>query len=131
MPIKIAWDDDQQLTIIAEFMDEWTWAQYDAAIAEVYRMLNNAQHEIDIIVDTRRGNPNRETEAPLGHFKRALKTMPHNVGTMIVIRSGKNTFEENLFAAILQVYRKVDAKTLYADSVQEARAMLVRGRAMT
>jgi hypothetical protein len=113
MSITVSWDNEQKTAIRLDFSGQWSWEEYDDAVDMAYFMVADIGHKVDVITNLAR-DASVPTDELLGHFQRAFRQMPSNVG--LTITSGGNSFSRKVFSSF--------QRTLVAASLAEARAIL-------
>jgi hypothetical protein len=83
LPMRIEWIDDDKTMIRIEGQGAWTWEDFYRGLNQVVEMARSVPHRVDLLYA--RG----QSTAPKGgfstHYQRALKMMPQNVHTQVMV----------------------------------------------
>ncbi len=55
MSVTTTWDNDEKTAILLNFTAPWTWEEFEQTRDQITTMLQNVNHEIDLIIDVRSG----------------------------------------------------------------------------
>jgi hypothetical protein len=91
--VTVRWYDDRHQTVLIDFVDHWTWDEFDAGWDEVTRLMGSTTQTVHMILDSSRG-PTPPDARVLGHFQRTWRMIPKNTGLAIVV--GANAFMEGM-----------------------------------
>jgi hypothetical protein len=121
MAIRVFWDDQDKTVLRYEFSGLWTWDEFHAAMRQGWAMLDSVQHPVDVINDFSVCDfvpPNS-----LSHFVRAARRT-HPNSRHIVVVGVHNPFLRAIGTILGRMFPEMAQKMSYADSLEEARAML-------
>jgi hypothetical protein len=125
MPIPITWDNEARTVLYIEFQMPWTWADYDAAIDHLHRLIQQTDHTVDIISYMAAGTV-LPPGSPMDHLRRAMQKQPANAGVTAFI--GDNQFGEAIIASFSKIYKNLRDHILVAPTVADARQQLTELR---
>jgi hypothetical protein len=115
---------DQGICFIV-FEAPWTWIEFDAMVDNLHTQISSIPHPVATIVDV-----TQVGRLPAGnvlmHLRRTDEMMPRNVDLSIMVNA---PYAITTFMSILMRVRPhVKSMTRYANSVDEARAMIAEFR---
>ena len=126
MPVNILWDDDAQMTVRYDYEGKWTWEDVYAGSNRANEMVASVDHPVSIIHNmTQSGGMPRDA---LTHARRITSSIPENWDISVVVGSG--AFTESLLNIFSKVYKKLGDHYRTAPTLDEARAIIARQRAV-
>ena len=117
MAITVRWADETKRVLLQEFNGTWTWDDYDRMVDTMWVMIRSVAHKVNIVGDIRYTAP-QHNKCAMMHFQRAYYGIPDNVGKIIVV--GKGFFATKLFRMMLDMYRPMRQRVVFAASFDEA-----------
>lgn len=124
MSAEMLWDDEAKTLCCVEMRDTWQWQDFSDKIKEVYEMIAQLDHEVNVVFGFYSKLP--EGERALPHLTRAGH-QPSNIRhTVIVNQSGlaSKLFMQSLISTVDKVNEWNGPKFL--DTMEDARAYLQR-----
>jgi hypothetical protein len=125
MGITVTWDDWDKTVVRLDFGEGWTWRDYDRAVDVANALIAGRPHAVDVISNLLL-SPNMPLGPVLSHLYRTKRLLPKNVGCMVVVGGGAAF--RHLLGLFLDVFPQLGRKTVLANSVAEARAVIARRR---
>lgn len=126
--ITVSWDvradndDTPPTTVLWEFQRGWTWADFRDARQISENLIRSVTYDVDIIFNL------NKTPVPKGNTLQHLRAMSRNTSPNVGIRVVTNA--DGFAIAIVRVGLKAfgfgPGGMAFADSLEEARAMLVK-----
>lgn len=125
-PLVVTWDDQSQTVIRLDVQRDYTWAEFDAAVARVSEWVAARPHRCDIIANL--GRASAETHG-LGAVQRALTALaglPDNVGVIVLVVP---PLAGMLLAAARRIDPEIAGRVYTASTLDKAREVIRRERA--
>jgi hypothetical protein len=119
--VTVVWDDAAPTTVRIDFTGRWQWAEYDTAVQSVYALMQEVSSPVAIIANLRSGRLLAVGFA-FAHFRATLRLLEAHIGFIVVI--GCDGMTKTLVTAFLRVFPHIGDKTLFSDSLDEARRIL-------
>lgn len=120
MPISVRWDNEEKSRIYYEFLNKWTWDEFNAVYADVYTMLDTVSHKVDAIVDLRESQ--LLPQNTLTEMRRLTFQQHANGGITVFITD--NGLVHTLFMILTGVLRQAKKIFRIARTVDEAYAII-------
>ena len=120
MSISVQWDNPEQTIVRWDFDREWTWEMFQEAQYTSNQLIQSVRHRVDIIGDVRR-SPSLPHN-PLFKYNVFQRNTPENAGLIVLI--GVSGFVKSMVLLFDRVYRFRGLGITFADTLDEARAML-------
>jgi hypothetical protein len=124
MGVTVEWDSEYEV-IRADFEAEWTYADYYMMLEQVVAMAASAKHLIDLIYVLPASGILPRGPA-MTRFVQTAATLPANVGRVVFV--GGNYHAQLMVSTFLEIYKEQRMRTLQARTLDEARALLRKGR---
>ncbi len=120
MPVQIVWDDEEKTMLRHIYQGEWTWQEFDVAVATAYTWIESVPHRVHIIVDLRQTGP---LPANVLLHIRGLADRAHpRIGKTIIV--GTNAFLQRLYDVFTSVYAIPHNHVILAPTLEEAHRQL-------
>lgn len=116
MPISVRWDNEEKNRLYYEFLNKWTWDEFDTVYADVYKMLDTVSHKVDAIVDLRESN--LLPQNTLTEMRRLTFQQHANGGITVFITD--NGFAHAIYGILTGVLRQAKNIFRIARTVEEA-----------
>jgi hypothetical protein len=130
MPIELYWDDDARTTMLCEVQGRWTWDEMWDVLHKIKKVTDSADHEIAAIVHVIDGlnipGGTIFTREAFDHARRILRMGEGGTGPIIVV--GVSPLIRTIYNTFLPMDRKTIGAIRFADSVDDARALLTQRR---
>jgi hypothetical protein len=120
MGIQVNWDNAQHTVIREDYDPDWTWRDFEQAVADRKALLARHPHQIDVIISMMGQNdlpPNAMTR-----FRQAGESMPRNLGMTVIVGGGMIT--KFMIGTFSRIYPELNERFKIVDSLDEARAFL-------
>jgi len=120
-PLVLTWDDESQTIVRLDVQRDYTWAEFDDAVARVSEWVAAHPHRCDIIANL--GRASAETGG-LGAVQRALHALaglPDNVGLIVLVVP---PLAGMLLAAARRIDPKIAGRVYTAPTLDKAREVI-------
>ena len=126
MGIELFWDNDDETVILCAFDNEWTWDEMFSTLDDIKKVTRNRDMLIGAIIDVRHGasvpggsifNPDTRAKA-----MQMLRMGGEEKGPLAIV--GANGFIKSIYHAIGTLDRQAQKDIYFADTLDEARALL-------
>src|SRR5688500_1941902 len=84
MGVTVVWDTEAQTALRFDFVGQWQWNEYDAAVRDAYAFLQQVSHRVDIIANLRPG-PHLAVGYVFAHFRATLQLFGGRVGFIAIV----------------------------------------------
>jgi hypothetical protein len=127
MSVKVVWDDEQHTALRYDLEGRWTWDEFYAAFNEGKAMMEGSAHTVHFILNAM-DNLSKGYVPPgaLSHVASLNRNAPPNAGITVAV--GGNTLGKIFHGMIARIYPKIAKRYAFADSLEEARAMIAQRR---
>jgi hypothetical protein len=119
MAIQVVWDNDEK-TIIRMDFDDWQWTDLHAALEALLTLGKSSNEPLGVIVNLEKANV-MPLEGALTNLQHALSVVEPRAVLVSVKPIGKAIFD--ILTKLNPAHRD---KVLYAETVDEARALLAK-----
>lgn len=130
MGIELYWDDDARTTMLCEVRGRWTWDEMWDVLHKIKKVTDVAEHEIAAILDVVDGlhipGGTIFTKEAFDQARKILKLGEGGTGPIVVV--GASPLIRTIYNTFLPMDRKTISAIRFADSVDEARALLAQRR---
>ena len=130
MGIELYWDNDARTVMLCEFERTWTWEELDAVLIKIKRVTDQAEQVIAAIIDVQQGVnfPGGTIFSPgaLNQAKKILRMGEGGSGPVIIV--GANPLIRTAYNTMRALDPNHLSNVAFADSLEAARAMLIRQR---
>jgi hypothetical protein len=125
MPWNALWYDKEEMIIMYEPVEPWTWEEFVDAIRRGQDMMREKPHFVDTIYNL---HPpiTMPSSSALGYFREVYATDPENSGINAVI--GATSFVESLVSVITSVMGG-KSRFKFVSGMEEALAVIEKARA--
>lgn len=124
MAVVAEWDNPERTVVRLIYTGAWTWLEHRDAIAKMGQLMQQADHEVDLIIDVSAaaGLP----QGAIGNLGATIKSPPPNWSKGAVVVSSK-PLARVIMQAVMKVYGRVAKGQHYrfAETLEEARLMLL------
>lgn len=120
MGVAVRWLDQSNGILCQSFEGAWTWAEYDASIAQMSALIRATKRTVHIMADVRQTFPQSRGMA-WSHFRNALHTMPENTGLIVVCGTG--FFHTKFFMQLARIFPAAAERVSQVYTEQEAHAL--------
>jgi hypothetical protein len=124
MGIRVVWDNEEQTVIRYIFENDWAWEDVRVAAETSNKMLEEIARVTHFIYDT--SQISRVPQGALTHLRRFVGKEHPLTGRSVLVgapKTGGVQFARGLMRMMQRVY-KADWRFVFADSLDEARAIL-------
>jgi hypothetical protein len=125
MGVTIQWDNAEKTVLRYDFMGRWTWDEFYAAYDIAKPMILSVTHKVDFILNPT-DDVSRNYTPPniMTHMLSIARKALPNTGKCVSISRG--TFSRVLLSMVSKVNPKISEQYVFADSLEEARALLAK-----
>lgn len=120
MGINVVWDDEAHTIIRYDFVGDWQYVDFVAAVAISDDMMSGVSYEVDFIANFVAGPlPSIRDFARIASTR---ETSPPNLGLIVVVGAGE--FAQLMMEIFGRFHRKLKQQMILVGSLDEARAEL-------
>ena len=123
--LNVYWDDAAETIIRLDVERDYTWDEFNAAVAEVAAIVGPKASRCDIIVQLGRASAESHGIPAIQKALTALADLPENVGLVVIVVGG---LAGMLLNAAKRIDSRVAARARTASSVDKARELVARDR---
>jgi hypothetical protein len=123
--LKVYWDDAVETIIRLDVERDYTWDEFNAAVAQVAGIVGPKPYRCDIIVQLGRASAESHGIPAIQKALTALAELPENVGLVVIVVGG---LAGMLLNAAKRIDSRVAARARTASSVEKARELVGRDR---
>ena len=116
MPIFVEWFGEPKTTSCWAFQSPWTWDEFAEAQLQFRKLVNSANHEIDIVADMRLAQ--KPPQDVLSHFRRVQSSIHSNRYRVIMV--GGSILVQNLADIFNRIYPNSRTNFIIVDNMEEA-----------
>jgi hypothetical protein len=124
--IRVDWDNDEKTVIIVTLDTEWTWNDVQTINEKATILYESVDYVVDIIADVR---DSRLVVTGILSYVRNLLTTPWHPHAGYVIVVGATISVRTLFEAAALAINKPLSRIAFAQTLEEARAIIQQRRA--
>ncbi|MBN1965134.1 MAG: hypothetical protein JW910_10845 [Anaerolineae bacterium] len=121
-PIDVQWGNPDRTLVVYTAHGAWEWNDLYDATREAHALLATVNHVVDSIVDVT--NAQAFPGGSLWHARRMASARHPNSGRLVYV--GGHSFIKAVFDVISRMYRADHPSFLYANTLDEAHALLRR-----
>jgi hypothetical protein len=125
MRITIFWDNAAHTLLRIDFLLNWRWSDFEAALDASKALATNVEGLVDVI-----GNLHTGSHLPFSHLPRQLlqsaRVPPDKLGVIVIV--GASEASKDLLTAFGRIFCVWREKFLLVDTIEAARASLVQRR---
>jgi hypothetical protein len=123
--LNVYWDDAAETIIRLDVERDYTWDEFNAAVADVAAIVGPKGTRCDIIVQLGRASAESHGIPAIQKALTALADLPENVGLVVIVVGG---LAGMLLNAAKRIDSRVAARARTASSVDKARELVARDR---
>ena len=123
--LNVYWDDAAESIIRLDVERDYTWDEFNAAVAQVAGIVGAKPYRCDIIVQLGRASAESHGIPAIQKALTALADLPENVGLVVIVVGG---LAGMLLNAAKRIDSRVAARARTASSVEKARELVARDR---
>lgn len=107
MPVRVAWFDHNQDTILEYFSTPWNWGDFYAAQSQIEYILDSSDRSVNLMIDLTNGNV--MPSGAFTHLRRILLAYHRNRGMIVIVGAHEtvSTFQQMLARLYPQALRNV------------------------
>jgi hypothetical protein len=120
MPYYVEWDNVEKTAVLCSLQGHWTWHEMSSAIAEMFTLLDEIDHQAALIFHT-----SNHSYIPLGalaNLRRLINISHPNEGIKMLV--GVPALIAALFAALNKSYDELIKEFWFVDTLDEARTVI-------
>lgn len=123
--LNVYWDDAAESVIRLDVKRDYTWDEFNAAVAQVAGIVSAKPYRCDIIVQLGEASAESHGLPAIQKALTALADLPENVGLVVIVVGG---LAGMLLNAAKRIDSRVAARARTASSVDKARDLVGRDR---
>lgn len=124
MSTIIRWLSPDNTSLIIEFAENNSWAEFRRSVQHAHHMIEIIPHQVTLIIWDRAGIP---AGNPLQHFQQVFREQPKNVGSVIIIPTlvgvGTLAFMKRLTEVTDRIFPS-KSRIKFARTFEEAQSMV-------
>ncbi len=103
MPVTISWDNPDKTILLYQFENRWTWDELYAALNDAWRLLNEGETPVDIIMDMEHADVIPANA--IAQFSKISSALHPRMRTIVIVGGG------GMAASLLSIFAKVYGKS--------------------
>lgn len=128
MSIRVMWDDEAQTTLRWEFVGAWTWEEFEAAVTAAACQMSAVPYTVTAICDFTRSGPLPLTGSAISQAYRAREHTKGQLSSVALV--GASAYIKSLLALFCTIHRQRKDRYVFAETVEEARALMATRAAL-
>ncbi len=129
MAIPMVWDNIAKTILYVDRTQKFAWDEFDQSVDESYQLIAALPHTVDVIIRIDLRVP--ISSNPMPHMHRMFEDQPKNLRYIVIIGVERTTynFQTVMFELFMRLFSSRVKQIRFANSLDEARAMLTQDEA--
>jgi hypothetical protein len=123
--VEVGWDDAPESVVRLDVQRNYTWDEFNAAVASIAGIVGEKPHRCDIIVQLGRWSAESSGIPAIQKALGALADLPQNVGLVVIVVGG-------LAGMLLNAAKRIDSRVASlvrtVSSLDKARELIAKER---